>query len=84
MKDSQVFNYRDERVEEVNRITHNNAHPAGDISNITNEKVYQVMTFVDEQEETELLKQLPHCTSARWYPTFCDISPLGGTKVKGI
>ncbi len=83
-KDIQVFNYRDERVEEVNNITKNNAHPAGDISNIKNENVYQVMAFLNAEEEKQLLTQLPKCTSSRWYPTFCDISPIGGTKVKGI
>ena len=30
------------------------------------------------------MEKLPDCISARWYPTFCDISPVGGTKVKGM
>ena len=83
-RNTKVFNYRDARVEEVHAITHNDGHPAGDISGILQEPVYQIMTFLNESEEKELLKKMPHCTSARWYPTFCDISPLGGTKVKGI
>ncbi len=84
LQDRQVFNFRDARVEEVHAITHNNAHPAGDISGICEEKVYQVMAFVNQEEEEVLLQQLPQCTSSRWYPTFCDISPIGGTKVKGM
>ena len=42
------------------------------------------MIFMDEAGEAELLKKLPDCHSARWYPTFFDLSPKGGTKVKGI
>lgn len=84
LQNTKIFNYRDERVEDVNRITHNDAHPAGDVSHIREEKVYQIMAFIDEQEEKELLRLLPHCTSSRWYPTFCDISPKGGTKVIGM
>ena len=83
-RNTKVFNYRDARVEEVHAITHNDGHPAGDISGILQEPVYQVMTFLNESEEKELLKKMPHCTNARWHPAFCDISPLGGTKVKGI
>ena len=35
-------------------------------------------------EEKEILSHMPHCISARWHPTFCDISPIGGTKQLGI
>ena len=42
------------------------------------------MCFVDESEEKEILSHMPHCISARWHPTFCDISPIGGTKQLGI
>lgn len=42
------------------------------------------MCFVDKNEEKEILSHMPHCISARWHPTFCDISPIGGTKQLGI
>ena len=84
LRDRKVFNFRDERVDEVHSITKNDAHPAGDTSDIVNQKVYQVMAFLNEEEEKQLLERMPGCIAARWYPTFCDISPLGGTKVKGI
>ncbi|MDD6675486.1 MAG: Cof-type HAD-IIB family hydrolase [Lactimicrobium massiliense] len=84
LPEGKIYNYRDERCDEVNAITHNDNQPAGDVSNIAAKKVYQVMTFLNEDEEKELMTHLPNCTSARWYPTFCDISPKGGTKVKGM
>lgn len=83
-RDDKVFNYRDQRVDDVHAITHNDDHPAGDVSGIIDDQVYQVMVFIDEEEEKQLMPKLKNCTSARWYPTFCDISPIGGTKVKGI
>ncbi len=79
-----VFNFRDERVDEIHAITGNDDHPAGDISTIDQEPVYQAMIFMNEEEEENLLRKLPDCHGARWYPTFFDLSPKGGTKVKGI
>ncbi|MBS5113705.1 MAG: Cof-type HAD-IIB family hydrolase [Coprobacillus cateniformis] len=81
---TKYFNMRDERVDEIHRITHNDDHPAGDCSQVIHHKVYQCMCFVDEQEEKTLLKVMPHCISARWHPLFCDVSPVGGTKQNGI
>lgn len=81
---TKYFNLRDERVDEIHRITQNDNHPAGDCSDVVNKKIYQCMCFVDENEEQELLKVMPHCISARWHPLFCDVSPKGGTKQNGI
>lgn len=81
---TKYFNMRDERVDEIHKITHNDNHPAGHYQEVVNHKVYQCMCFVNEQEEQELLKIMPHCLSARWHPLFCDISPMGGTKQNGI
>lgn len=81
---NKYFNLRDDRVDEIHRITQNDDHPAGDCSEVVNKKIYQCMCFVDTDEEKELLKVMPHCISARWHPLFCDISPLGGTKQNGI
>lgn len=84
MRDSKVFNFRDERVDAIHAITHNDNHPAGDVSHVLEESIYQVMSFVDEEREKQLLEKMPHCTSGRWHPLFTDISPIGGTKVRGI
>ena len=71
-------------MDEIHAITQNDDAPAGDITGIENEPVLQVMIFMDEKREKELLAKLPQCRGARWYPTFFDLSPKGGTKVKGI
>ena len=84
LEHTKYFNLRDERVDAIHAITHNDDHPVADCSNIYKEHVYQCMCFVNEQEEQELLKHMPHCIGARWHPSFCDISPKGGTKQNGI
>ena len=84
MEEKKIFNYRDERVDEINAITHNDNQPAGAVSDVENHKVYQAMAFISREEEKELMKKLTGCTSARWHPSFTDISPLGGTKVIGM
>lgn len=81
---TKVFNMRDERVDEIHSITHNDNHPAGDCHDIIHHKIYQCMCFVNKEEEKELLKIMPNCISARWHPLFCDVSPIGGTKQNGI
>jgi hydroxymethylpyrimidine pyrophosphatase-like HAD family hydrolase len=35
MKDGKIYNYRDERVEELHRMTKNDGQPAGDISHMS-------------------------------------------------
>lgn len=81
---TKYFNMRDERVDFIHSITHNDDHPAGDCHHIIDKKIYQCMCFIDENQEKELLKVMPHCISARWHHLFCDISPKGGTKQNGI
>ncbi len=83
-REDKVFNFRDERVDAIHAITHNDNHPAGDVSHVLDEEIYQVMCFVDEEREKQMLGRMKNCTAARWHPSFCDISPLGGTKVRGI
>ena len=84
MKNGKVFNYRDQRVDAIHAITHNDNQPAGDVSHVLDEKVYQCMCFIDEKKEKQLLAKMKNCTSGRWHPLFTDISPLGGTKQNGI
>ena len=81
---TKYFNLRDERVDAIHAITHNDDHPASDCRHVIDHKIYQCMCFVDQEEEKELLKVMPHCITARWHPLFCDVSPIGGTKQNGI
>ena len=78
------YNFRDERVDELNSMTHSEGYPAGDVSTVLEEKVYQCIVFINEEEERELMKKMPHSNSARWFHTFCDIFPKGSSKDGGM
>ena len=54
-KIQKYFNYRDERVDAIHAITHNDDHPAGDCSHVIDKSIYQIMCFVDEMKK-EILK----------------------------
>lgn len=84
LRDYRIFNFRNALVDEIHEITKNDDAPAGDITGIENQNVYQCMVFADAEREKELMKKLPDCHSARWYHTFFDLSPKGGTKVTGM
>ncbi len=84
LEHTKYFNFRNEQVDAIHEITHNDDHPARDCSNIPHEKVYQCMCFIDEKQEAQMMALLPHCLSARWHPSFTDLSPKGGSKQKGI
>ena len=60
-ENTKYFNYRDERVDAIHAITHNDDHPAGDCSHVIDKSIYQIMCFVDENEEKEILSHMPHC-----------------------
>ena len=51
---------------------------------IMNEPLIQIMAYIEEKDDPEFLKHLPHCKSARWTPVFADIIPEDGGKDKGI
>ena len=54
-ENTKYFNYRDKRVDAIHAITHNDDHPAGDCSHVIDKSIYQIMCFVDEKEEKEMI-----------------------------
>ena len=58
-ENTKYFNYRDERVDAIHAITHNDDHPAGDCSHVIDKHIYQIMCFVDENEDkVKILEQI--------------------------
>ena len=84
LRDERIFNFRNALVDEIHAITRNDDAPAGDVTGIEEKPVYQAMIFMNEEQERKLVSGLPGCRSSRWYPTFFDLSPEGGTKVLGM
>lgn len=64
---------KEEQMNPVDHVERIEAHPT-----------YQLMIFIEEQEEAQLFEHLPHCRSARWHPQFADVIPEDGGKDQGI
>ena len=54
------------------------------LEEVINQGVLQITSFITEEQEKEIMPQLPGCASARWYPTFCDITSATADKARGI
>ena len=54
------------------------------LADVIAQGVLQITPFLTTEEEQMLMPSLPGCTSARWYPTFCDITSSSADKAKGI
>lgn len=46
--------------------------------------IYQIVAFVDKDEEEQFMQNLPHCSPTRWHNDFIDVVPQGGSKQVGI
>lgn len=83
-KDRMYANCVDARME-VEQAKIGTAVPAvRDISDLENRRIYQVIPFVNEEEEEELLRQMPHCRTKRWGDAVVDLMSRSGGKENGI
>ncbi len=58
--------------------------PIADLRTLTDEPIYQMITFFGPDIESEIMQRLPSCASERWSPVFTDVVPRGQSKVRGI
>lgn len=49
-----------------------------------NKDIYQMVSFITEEEEKAVLPRIPGCDSLRWHSAFTDFVPKGSTKAIGI
>ena len=83
-KDRMYANCVDSRME-TEQAKIGTAVPAvRDISDLENRRIYQVIPFVNEEEEEELLRQMPHCRTKRWGDAVVDLMSRSGGKENGI
>ena len=54
------------------------------VDDVISQGILQITPFLTEEEESSVLPNLPGCTSARWYPAFCDITSAAADKANGI
>ena len=58
--------------------------PIVDLNTVKDEKMVQIMAYIDPKEDDAFIEHLPLCQSARWTDVFADIIPIDGGKDKGI
>ena len=76
---------KDQRVEEIEKLLNMNFNPEKEISYILDKEILQIVSFFDENSESEIMKNvLPNCDSARWNPLFTDVIAKGNSKRSGI
>ena len=84
-QDVQIVN-RDDKFEHIFRDMLNVTYNKFDVpmDEVLAQGVLQITPFLTETEESIILPHLHGCTSARWYPAFCDIISREADKAKGI
>lgn len=80
-KDGMYINFINRRVEEVQNEISTSLPPLGRYGG---EEVYQVVAYLDKEEEAELTHILGGCYVTRWNRRAIDILPGGGGKILGI
>lgn len=83
-KDYVYVNLISNQYKEFHRGKEEFMNKVDDVKRVQNHKTYQLIIFIDENQETELFHHLPNCKSARWHPMFADIIPVNGGKDKGM
>lgn len=84
-KDIQIYN-RNEMVNHVLydmlKVTYNKYDVP--LEKVIDQGILQITSFITYEQEKDILPQLPGCTSARWYPSFTDITSATADKANGI
>lgn len=80
-KDGMYINYINRRVEEVQADISTSLPPLGEYSG---NEVYQVVAYMDKEDEAEAAEYLEGCYVTRWNRRAIDILPGGGGKILGI
>lgn len=71
-------------INKYNKSVYDANWPIVDLYDIVDEKIVQIMAYIEEKDDDAFLKHLPGCKTARWTPRFADIIPSDGGKEAGI
>lgn len=71
-------------INEYNKKEYDASWPTVDLNDIVDEKIVQIMAYVEEKDDDAFLAHLPGCKTARWTPMFADVIPSDGGKEAGI
>ena len=83
-KNECFITYFDEKVNEILRLLDFPAPPVKSLHDALKSDVFQVIAFMENETEQNIIIQLPRCETTRWHPLFTDIVPFGSSKDIGI
>lgn len=78
------YNMVNDSVVEMHGLIHTPIGEVKDKTFILSHSIYQISAFLNNAQEMEFNKLIPDCKTSRWCSLFCDVSPKGGSKDKGI
>lgn len=78
------LNYINEEVEEGMKMNLFPTMQIRPLEELAQTDIFQLVSFISEEREKELLTLLPDCHSLRWHPLFTDFVPKGSHKGVGI
>lgn len=84
-KDIQIINFNDTVYHvfyDMLKVTYDKFDVP--LPEVIEQGVLQITPFLNAEEERAILPHLPGCTSARWYPAFCDVTSVSADKANGI
>lgn len=83
-RDAMYCNKVDQRMEVEQGRIGTAIPPVRSFDGLERRDIYQVIPFVDPEEEAELLSLMPHCKSMRWGAGVIDINFTQGGKAAGV
>ena len=83
-RDAMYANRVDDRLIEGQAHVGTAVPPLRSLEGLETREIYQVIPYVDAQEEQELLALMPSCKTLRWGDAVVDLTTKEGGKEKGI
>lgn len=83
-RDTMYCNTVDRRMEVEQARIGTAVPPVRPLDGLERREIYQVIPFVTETEETQLLAAMPHCKSVRWGAGVVDINSRQSGKAAGV
>ncbi|MDR1221375.1 MAG: Cof-type HAD-IIB family hydrolase [Tannerella sp.] len=77
-------NRTDKQTERMMELVHFTPRMIVPSREFLHREIFQMTAFFPVEREDEIMKRLPGCTAARWYPTFADIVARGVDKSVGL
>jgi Cof subfamily protein (haloacid dehalogenase superfamily) len=78
------INYADRQIQLMSAFVDIPVPPVRPVAEVIGYEVLQLSTFIDAEQEAELMRLLTDCISSRWHPDFTDINAKNCSKATGM